>query len=118
MARFTRFCVEKIFVKNWVGGEKMTNMRYGAGTSGVAENPQGIQGDHRSPTRALGAQGTPLRGSGRTRYLTEGLSEHMVPHRGTRAIAELSRAGWGVNTKGGQLPKELADKRATANSRD
>ena len=23
-------CVEKIFVKNWVGGEKMTNIRYGS----------------------------------------------------------------------------------------
>ena len=42
----------------------------------------------------------------------------MVPHRGTPSIAELSRAGWGVNTKGGQLPKELADKRATADLGD
>ena len=28
MAQFTRFCVEKNFVKNWIGGEIMTNMRY------------------------------------------------------------------------------------------
>ena len=27
-ARFTRFCVEKNWAKNWVGGEKMTNIRY------------------------------------------------------------------------------------------
>ena len=34
LARFTRFCVEKFFVKNWVGGEKMTNMMYGDGMDG------------------------------------------------------------------------------------
>ena len=28
LARFTRFCVEKNWAKNWIGGEKMTNMRY------------------------------------------------------------------------------------------
>ena len=28
LARFTRFCVEKNRAKNWIGGEKMTNMRY------------------------------------------------------------------------------------------
>ena len=34
------------------------------------------------------------------------------------SIAELSRDGWGANTIGGQLPKELADKRATADLGD
>ena len=29
LARFMRFCVEKNWAKNWIGGEKMTNMRYG-----------------------------------------------------------------------------------------
>lgn len=79
-----------------------------AGTSGVVEFPQGVQGDH----------GTPTRGSRSTWYPTEGLLGDLVPHRGARAIAELSRSGWGANTIGGQLPKEVADKRATGNSRD
>ena len=42
----------------------------------------------------------------------------MVPHRGALSIAELSRDGWGANTIGGQIPKELADKRATADLGD
>ena len=29
LARFTCFCVEKNWAKNWTGGEKMTNMRCG-----------------------------------------------------------------------------------------
>ena len=37
LARYTRFCVEKIFVKNWVGGEKMTNIRYVY--AGLERNP-------------------------------------------------------------------------------
>ena len=28
LARFTRFCVETNLIKKWVGGEKMTNIRY------------------------------------------------------------------------------------------
>ena len=28
LTQFTRFCVEKNLVKKWVGGEKMTNIRY------------------------------------------------------------------------------------------
>ena len=55
----------------------------------MAEFPQGVQG-------ALEAHGTPSRGW----------------------IAELSRDGWGANTIGGQIPKELADKRATADLGD
>ena len=67
------------------------------GTSGVAEFLQGFKGPTEPQRETRGAPGTPSRDS---------------------AIAELSRAGWGANTIGGQLPKELADKRATTSLRD
>ena len=72
-----------------------------------------IRGHQRCKNLVLAHQGSQsfLRGF-------KGLWRHMVPHRGALSIAELSRDGWGANTIGGQLPKELADKRATANSRD